>query len=330
MARMSSSIPRSIGRRLRFSQLELVHEVAESGNLAEAALRLHVSRAAVSKAIKELERSLGQVLFDRSRQGMTPTAAGLRVAKHARLLVNELRHLTDEVASAGSGTGGLLRLGMPPFVAEHVAPAVLRRLRNGTHATIDMVQMHEGRLHALIEQLLRGEVDAVLSLYSPRAVDALDLSMLDIRPFLTVPMVVIASPQLAVPPRRHRWLELLRYPWILPPSSTHQRRALDEMFTARGSRAPSPVVESGALAANVQLATAALGLAVVPRQAAAAAIEAGHLQVVDVRPNLPETVVALMYRKVSAIYMDALRALDQAVCEGPAASPSSGARARSA
>jgi DNA-binding transcriptional LysR family regulator len=313
MATAPSSVPLSIGRRLRFSQLELVHEVAECGNLAEAAQRLHITRAGVSKAIKELERSLGQVLFERSRQGMTPTAAGLRVAKHARLLVNELRHLTEEVAATGASAGGLLRLGMPPFVAEHVAPAVLRRLRDGAGGAVDTIQVHEGRLHSLIEQLLRGEVDAVLSLYSPRAVDALDLSMLDIRPFLKVPMVVIASPQLGVPRKKHRWPDLLRYPWILPPASTHQRRSLDEMFTARGNRAPAPAVESGSLAANVRLASAGLGLAVVPLLAAEAEIKAKRLVVVDVGPALPETVVALMYRRVSAIYMDALRALDAAV-----------------
>ncbi len=309
----SNSVPRSIGRRLRFAQLELVHEVAECGNLAEAAARLHLTRAAVSKAIKELERSLGQTLFERSRQGMAPTAAGLRVAKHARLLVNQLRHLTDEVASADAGGGGVLRIGMPPFVAEHVAPPILRRLRANAPAAAGTIQVQEGRLHTLLEQLLRGEVDAVLSLYAPRAVDALDLSMLDIRPFLTVPMAVIAAPQLGVPVRRHRWADLLRYAWILPPASTHQRRSFDEMFTARGSRAPTPLVESGSLAANVQFAAEGLGLAVVPRQAAEREIASGRVQVVDVRPALPETAVALMYRKVSAIYMDALRHLDQAV-----------------
>lgn len=308
-----TTAPRSIGRRLRFAQLELVHEVAESGNLAEAAQRLHMTRAGVSKAIKELERSLGQVLFERSAQGMAPTAAGLRVAKHARLLVNELRHLTDEVASAGSGSGGLLRIGMPPFVAERIAPDVLRRLRDQSGGAVDTIQVHEGRLHGLIEQLLRGEVDAVLSLYSPRAVDALDLSMLDIRPFLSVPMVVVAPPQFGVPAKRHRWQDLLRYPWILPPASTHQRRSFDEMFTARGSRAPAPVIESGSLSANVRFAVQGLGLAVVPRQAAEREIDGGQLQVLDVRPALPETAAALMVRKVSAIYMDALRALDAAV-----------------
>lgn len=307
------TIPLSIGRRLRFSQLELVHEVADAGNLAEAAKRLHLSRAAVSKAIKELERSLGQVLFERSRQGMQPTAAGLRVAKHARLLVNELRHLTEEVASEGPSGASLLRIGMPPFVAEHVAPAVLRRLRDAAPAAVAGVQLHEGRLHSLIEQLLRGEIDAVLSLYSPRAVDALDLSMLDIRRIAAVPMAVVASPELGVRPKqRQHWRELLRHPWILPPTSTHQRRSLDEMFTASGSRAPSPAVETGSLAASVQLAAAGLGLAVVPLRAAAAEIDAGRLVVLPVQPALPRTVVALMMRKVSAIYMDALQALDAA------------------
>ena len=309
----ANAVPRSIGRRLRFSQLELVHEVAQAGNLAEAARRLHVSRAAVSKAIKELERSLGQVLFERSRQGMTATPAGSRVAKHAQLLVNELRHLTEEVTAPTPTAGTVLRIGMPPFVAEHIAPPMLRRLQDASPGVVAGIQLLEGRLHSLIEQLLRGEVDAILSLYAPRAVDALDLSMLDIRSVQAVPMAVVASPQLQVRKRTVRWAELFQYPWILPPASTHQRRAIDEMFTARGSRAPAPTVETGSLAASVQLAVAGLGLAVVPLRAAERVIAAGQLVTVNVRPALPETVVALMVRKVSAIYMDALRALDTAV-----------------
>lgn len=316
-----SGVPRSIGRRLRFSQLELVHEVAEAGNLAEAAQRLHISRAAVSKAIKELERSLGQVLFVRSRQGMSPTAAGVRVAKHARLLVNDLRHLTDEVAATPRGTGSLLRIGMPPFIAEYVAPALLRNLQEVAPGAVACIQLLEGRLQSLIEQLLRGEVDAILSLYAPRAVDALDLSMLDIRLLAPVPMIVVAAPRLQVGAKRHRWTDLLEHPWILPPSNTHQRRSIDEMFTARGNPPPSPAVETGSLAASVQLAVAGLGLAVVPLRAAELDMAAGRLLAVDVRPVLPQTVVALMMRKLSAIYMDTLQALNAAAAvtaAGPA------------
>jgi len=305
-----SKLPRSLGRRLRFAQLELVHEVAESGSLGEAAARLHISRAAVSKSIRELERSLGQVLFERSAKGMVATAAGLRVARHARLMVNELRHLADDVATTGGEAESRLRIGLPPFVAEHVAPTILQRLAQGAPIT---VQLHDGWLHALIEKLLCGEVDAVLALYAPRAVDALDLSMLDIRPFLDVSIVPVAAPSLGVPKRRLRWSELLRFPWILPPASTHLRRSVDEMFTARGSRTPDMAIESGSFAANVKLSATGMGLAVVPLQAAQTEIAAGRLVVVDARPVLPATHVALMHRKVTAIYMDAIRRLNHAV-----------------
>ncbi|RZL86650.1 MAG: LysR family transcriptional regulator, partial [Variovorax sp.] len=140
-----AAAPRSLGRRLRFQQLELLSEVADCGTLGEAAERLHVSRAAVSKALKELEHALGLTLFERSAQGMTPTPAGLRVTRHARLLLNEFRHLTDEVTSladAGADSGSaLLRLGMPPFVATYIAPGVLQRLRQQPHGRHTVVQL---------------------------------------------------------------------------------------------------------------------------------------------------------------------------------------------
>lgn len=308
-----STVAYSIGRRLRFSQLEFVHEVAACGSLGEAALRLHISRAAVSKAIMELERSLGQTLFERSSKGMTPTPMGLRVAKHARLLINDLRQLTDEVATSAATAPGLLRIGMPPFIAEYVAPPILLRLTQRMAPVPSTIQLQEARLASLIEQLLRGDIDAAMALYAPRAVDGMDLSMLTIRTCLAVPMAVVASPGLGIPPGRHRWPELLSHPWILPPASTHQRRSVDEMFTARGDRAPQPAIESGSLAANVRLASTGLGLAVVPLRAADSEIAAGRLQVIDVRPALPVTTVVLMYRKVSEIYMDAIQMLDEAV-----------------
>ena len=312
---------RSIGRRLRFHQLELVNEVADCGNLGEAAERLHISRAAVSKSLKELESSLGQVLFERSSKGMAPTAAGLRVARHARLLLNELRHLTQEVVAGTQGVAARLRIGLPPFVAAHVAPDILLRLRASPAGQQLSVHLHEGRLGALIEQLLLGELDAVMTLYAPVAVASMDLGMLAIKPCQPVPMVVIASPALGIARRkRHAWTELLAHPWILPPLSTHQRRSVDEMFTARGSRAPQPAIESGSLAANVQLAAAGLGLAVVPAMAAKELVDAGRLQVLAMQEPLPETTLVLMVRKVSAIYMDAIQALDAAMVAetGPA------------
>ncbi|MEP6720279.1 MAG: substrate-binding domain-containing protein [Variovorax sp.] len=216
--------------------------------------------------------------------------------------------------ATGAATGtGLLRIGMPPFIAEYIAPSMLLRLTERMAQMPSTIQLHEGRLGSLIEQLLRGDIDAAMALYAPRAVDGMDLSMLSIRICLAVPMAVVASPKLGISTGKHRWPELLNYPWILPPASTHQRRSVAEMFTARGDRASQPAIESGSLVANVRLASAGLGLAVVPHRAAESEIAVGRLQVVDVRPALPATSMVLMYRKVSEIYMDAIQMLDDAV-----------------
>lgn len=304
----------NLSRRLRLNQLELVDEVARTGSLGEAAKGLHLTRAAVSKSLRELETLLGAPLFLRSVQGMTPTPAGLKVARHARLLLNELEHMRQELAG-GVTTGEVrLRLGMPPYVAAHVAPALLAQLRKTRQAKELTVHVHEGQLHALIEQLLRAELDVVMGLYAPQAVAHMDLSMLEIQPCEPVVMVVVASPALKI--RRSGtkgWDELQHHPWILPHPNTHLRLSVDRMFNTLGQPAPAPAIESNSLAANVQYAAAGLGLAVVPLRNAQAEIDAGRLRVLNVQPALPPTSVVLIYRKASAIYLGVIQQLADAV-----------------
>lgn len=70
--------------------MNLVHlkyavEVAETGSINKASEKLYVSQPNLSRAIKDLEASLGVTIFDRSAKGMvlTPTARFL-CATHAR------------------------------------------------------------------------------------------------------------------------------------------------------------------------------------------------------------------------------------------------------
>ena len=65
-----------IGRRIRLRDLHIVLAVAESGSMAKASARLSISHPVVSKAISELEQTLGVSLFDRSSRGVEPTPYG--------------------------------------------------------------------------------------------------------------------------------------------------------------------------------------------------------------------------------------------------------------
>jgi len=63
-----------IGRRLRLKDLHSLQTVAEVGSMAKASRHLALSQPAISKAISDMERTLGVSLLDRSARGVWSTA----------------------------------------------------------------------------------------------------------------------------------------------------------------------------------------------------------------------------------------------------------------
>ena len=73
--------------------------VAETGSINKAADRLFVGQSNLSRAIKELENSLGVAIFERSAPGMELTPEGgvfLRYAKAILQQVDEVEHMFTE------------------------------------------------------------------------------------------------------------------------------------------------------------------------------------------------------------------------------------------
>lgn len=71
--------------------------VAETGSFIDAARKMNVTQSTVSARIKSLEELLGRPLFERSKSGATPTAAGEQFRKHALALVRVWQHAQLEV-----------------------------------------------------------------------------------------------------------------------------------------------------------------------------------------------------------------------------------------
>src|SRR5215475_15537068 len=80
-----------IGRRIRLRDLHIVLAVAESGSMAKASARLAISHPVVSKAISDLERTLGVRLFDRNTQGVEPTEYGKALCRCGTIVFDEMR-----------------------------------------------------------------------------------------------------------------------------------------------------------------------------------------------------------------------------------------------
>ena len=58
-----------VGRRLRLKDLHTLQVVAEVGSMAKASQRLAISQPAISKAVSDMEHTLGAPLLDRSARG---------------------------------------------------------------------------------------------------------------------------------------------------------------------------------------------------------------------------------------------------------------------
>ena len=72
--------------------------VIETGSFISAAERVHVTQSTVSTRIRALEDRLGKALFDRSKAGATPTAAGLLFQKHATAMARMWEQARLEIA----------------------------------------------------------------------------------------------------------------------------------------------------------------------------------------------------------------------------------------
>ncbi len=83
-------------------QLRCLVAIVEEGTFTDAGIALGVSQAAVSRTLASLERALGAKLLERTSRTVTPTAAGLRVAAHARRVLAEVADLVEEAASGTS------------------------------------------------------------------------------------------------------------------------------------------------------------------------------------------------------------------------------------
>ena len=65
-------------------------EVAETGSINKAAEKLYVGQPNLSRAIKELETSLGVSIFDRSAKGMFLTADGEVFIRYAKAILKQV------------------------------------------------------------------------------------------------------------------------------------------------------------------------------------------------------------------------------------------------
>jgi len=107
----------------RFTTMEALVHVFETGSFSGAARRLRVGQPAVSKMIAQLEDRLGVRLLVRSTHGLTPTEAGQRFYEKAKSSLDEADEADLAARGAAATLAGRLRISAAVSFAQlHVVP----------------------------------------------------------------------------------------------------------------------------------------------------------------------------------------------------------------
>ena len=90
--------------------LEVLLALVRGGNLAQAAARLSADASTVFRSVQRIEKSLGQRLFERTRQGYLPSEAMAEIARHAERIEAELEAARAAAMAPNSEVTGRVRL----------------------------------------------------------------------------------------------------------------------------------------------------------------------------------------------------------------------------
>ena len=86
---------------MTLQQLNYIITISETGSINKAAEKLYVSQPSLTSAIKELERELGIMIFNRTGKGVTLTADGLDFLPYARQVYGQYLSLREKYGKTG-------------------------------------------------------------------------------------------------------------------------------------------------------------------------------------------------------------------------------------
>ncbi|WCE09408.1 LysR family transcriptional regulator [Pseudomonas sp. JBR1] len=185
-------------------------EVVRCGSISEASQRLNVAASAVSRQIAKLERELETPLLERRARGVVPSAAGERLAVHARKAQLASEQVAAELRGLADLRRGQVRLAttegfsldfLPEVIAafrqgyagihfslEVCAPAVVTRRVQEGDADLGLTFSLRPEPDIRVEATLRGAIEAVVAPDHPLA-GRTGLSLADLQPYpLALPM----------------------------------------------------------------------------------------------------------------------------------------------
>jgi DNA-binding transcriptional LysR family regulator len=246
-------------RRLKLRELRILLAVIQAGSMAKAAKQLAISQPAISRAIADMEVTLGVPLFDRSSRGIEPTQYGNALCKRSVAVFDELKQGVQDIAYLANPEVGELRVGSSASLSEGIVLAAINQLSR-KHPRVVFHVVAGGAL-ALRDALRERRIElGVARLPKNSAEDDLDAEIL-----FEEPLVVVAGTDNPWARRRKiKLAELVNEPWTWSSPGTMFDALVVDAFLASDVEPPQAAVYAEAISMRMRLAATGPFLAVVP------------------------------------------------------------------
>ncbi|HEU4507931.1 MAG TPA: LysR family transcriptional regulator [Pyrinomonadaceae bacterium] len=255
---------------MEIRQLRAFVAIAESGTFTAGALRVHVTQAAISMQIRQLENEIGAKVFVRAPRHVILTEAGEQLLRRARHILREHDAALDEIAELAGAERGRLRIGSASaMVLTEQLPAILKELRK-QHPAAD-ITVTSGTSEVLVDQILAGEVDiAFVSL-------PVDVRGIKTERLSEDQLVAIASPRHKLAKQRTiSAFTLAGERLILGERGGNTRRLIDQFFAQAGVTL-RVAMELSRQQAIKRMVEEDMGVGIVPLQSVKEEVEKGRL-----------------------------------------------------
>jgi DNA-binding transcriptional LysR family regulator len=225
-----------IKRRLKLKDLDVFMAVAAVGGMGKAAEHLNLSQPAISKAIADLEQTLGVRLLERSRQGVEPTAYGTVLMTRGTAVFDELRQCVGDIDYLSNPTTGELRIGVVEGIASAIVAPLIDRL-SAKHPKMTFSVEVAGTAK-LCSELSKRSIELAIAKTTGGLPEDQQGETL-----FTDPLVVVTAATNPLTRRRTIALaDLLDEPWTLEPSDTFLGGLAARAFSAAGLTPPKATI----------------------------------------------------------------------------------------
>src|ERR1700761_308037 len=284
-------------------QLHYFDALATHSHFGRAAAACAISQPALSMQIKELEDTLGAVLFERGARQVRLTKFGEQAAARVRDILRSVDELGDFARASRDRLAGQLRIGMIPTVAPYLLPRIVGNLTR-LHPELD-IHVREALTSKLILELAEGRLDTAIV-----ALPVSEPALTEVALFAENFLLVRPGQHDGMPPPDRESLSAMRL-LLLEEGHCFREQALS--FCKKHAALPREVLDASSLSTLVQMVGAGMGVTLIPEMAVPVETRAAAVSVARFAEPQPSRTIGMIWRKTSPLAGQLLQ-LSKAVC----------------